>query len=71
VNRFDSELGDCGLSNGPAFKQGNLMAFGAIYIFMGRKWGITVWAKDWEDADYYCARHGLRLEGEIVKVYDE
>jgi hypothetical protein len=62
-------MGDDGLQIGGRTKQGNLQAFSAIYRFKGRKWGITVWALSWEDADYYCARHGLVLDGEIFAVY--
>jgi len=71
VNRFESELGDCGLVPGGPTRDGALQAFAAVYHFQGRKWAITVWAQSWEDADYYCARHGLKLDGEIVTVYDE
>lgn len=70
MNRFTTELGDTGLFPNGSVRQGTLRAFGALYRFQGRTWGIIVWAKDWKDAGRWCAHHGLRLDGEIVEVYE-
>jgi hypothetical protein len=59
-------MGDDGFDD----PRGELRPFGAIYLFIGRKWGITVWARNWEEAERHCASHGMRMDGEILERFD-
>lgn len=68
MNRLDTEFGDDGLRPGQACTDGRMRAFGALYRFDDRTWGITVWAYDWNDAERYCRYHGLKLDGQIEEV---
>lgn len=45
-----------------------LTPFDAYYRFADRTFSIVIWARDWEDAQWYCDEHGMRLEGEIDGV---
>lgn len=69
--RFETEFGDDGMKPGGSPRQGRLRAFGARYRFMGRTWGLVIWALDWPDAEEYAARHGLVIDGQIEAVYDQ
>lgn len=71
MNRLETPLGNDGLSPGCNTRQGRFRAFGARYYFAGLCWGITVWARDLDDAQEYARRHGLTIDGEIVGVYKE
>lgn len=62
INRLETDFGDDGSADPP----GRLKAFSAFHRFDGRTWGITVWARDWQDAAEYCARHNLKLDGLII-----
>lgn len=68
MNRFETDLGNNGLFPNGEVKQGNLRAFGALYRFQGRTWGLIVWATNWKEAGRWCAYHGLKLDGEIIEV---
>lgn len=68
MNRFETEFGDTGLTPGQPCVSGSLKAFDACYRFLDRSFSITVWARDWQDAERYCKEHGLRLDGQIEDV---
>lgn len=68
MNRFETEFGDTGIQPGMPCKSGSLQAFDGRYRFQDRTFSITVWARDWEDAERYCKQHGLKLDGMIEEV---
>ena len=65
MHRLETDFGDDGMSPGSSPIHGRLRAFGALYKFAGRTWGLVVWATDWNDARQYAARHGLEIDGQI------
>ncbi len=67
MNRLESDLGDDGLSERAST---SLKPFGALYRFDGRIWAITVWEHDWQSAESYCERHGMKLDGLILERFD-
>lgn len=68
MNRLETFFGNTGVEtekDGSVVKGGNLSAFSSTYMFLGLKWSITVWAKNWKDAQDHCDEHGLTLEGKL------
>jgi hypothetical protein len=69
-HRFKTDFGSDGMEPGSSPRQGSLTAFGARYRFIGRTWGLVVWARDWDDANEYARRHGLEIDGKIEATFE-
>ncbi len=61
--RFKTAFGnDCS----EELRSGHLAAFSGLCRFQDRTWGITVWARDIQDAKAWCKYHGLTFDGRII-----
>jgi hypothetical protein len=69
-NRFETDFGDDGLKSGQPVIQCNLRAFDARYRFQDRTWSITVWARNWDEANRYAKEHGLQIDGQVDSVME-
>lgn len=70
--RFQTDFGDTGMvtdSSGKVITDGHMEPYAARYSFIGCTWGITVWARSWEDAQEHCRKHNLVLDGKIESIH--